>query len=362
MHTRQKNQDPIYAYEHLFSPKVDLMVFLGPLALGALAVVLTQGLLASGWAGFTKENISTWFVVLYFSFFLVPHVYSTFYKVYVDRSLLPRSYNREIAIFIGMFIALFIIFFASNSLLSWIVYWDIFHNVRQQYGWVVLSQRKQTDISRAELFLDKLMLYNVTLGPLLWWHGNPTEFGWMSKNDIVFFLPKWAAELSLGIHWFISTVFIATYAYWYIKGRTIHLGKLLVIFSTWVGYFVGIVYLPGYMKALLLGFNHAFAYLFLVFNYCQTKYPEMKQGRKFEYRFFSNFLYFYLLLIISSLLITRISTVGVVLTSVFHIPEGVTSWLIVTPISISVFHYYMDSVIWKIRRPETSVVSYFGFK
>ena len=192
----------------LFSSNAeDSLVFIGPLFLALLTASSFLFLVRY----ISQEQLRYWYYSVYAFFFLIPHVYSTVYKFRTDQEIRKDAYFTEKRVLVSIFLCSVGMFFCYPFIFMIVLtYIDIFHNVRQQYGWVVLSQKKQPTITKHERTLDKLMIYNVMIGPLIWWHAHPTKYGWMQHNDIQFFLPRlgWRSRACCSLDYFCLLPFL----------------------------------------------------------------------------------------------------------------------------------------------------------
>jgi hypothetical protein len=341
-------------FQPLFSIKEDLQVFAGPVCVAGLVILgLTLGSEYLS-AYIPKEKGELWFLRIYLTFIGFPHIWATFHKFKIDRTLSSPAiaYRWEMKIFwLLLALAAGVAFYSGGLLARLISYADIFHHVRQQQGWLGLSQKRQASLGRGENILDNIMIYNVTLAPLIWWHANPTSFGWFSGSDLVFFLPEWAGGAALAVHWAITSIFIGTYLYWYLKHRSFNLGKLLIILNTWVVFYVGILFLRDGMKNLLIIFNHSIPYLFLVFRYFNKHRTPLRPGF-----LHSNFFRFYSPLLAGGALVA--ATQFMTASWLPNLAKGILFfWL-----GVSLFHYYFDAFIWRVRKKESTMKEFFHFQ
>lgn len=340
-------------FNPLFSNRTDLYVFFGPIVAATIFILFALFLYKTHPNETDKDQIHLWFYQVYAGLVVFPHLCATFHKYKIDQRLAEGqpAYQWELRVFLLLLGLASAAFFVYGSLLAIVLtYADIFHHVRQQQGWMALSQKRQPSLTRVESFLDNLMIYNVTLAPLLWWHANPSSFGWMSKNDIIFFLPAWMGAAALGIHWMIATVFLAVYLYWYWQGRPFNLGKLLIILNTWFVFYVSILILEDGFKIIFITFNHTLPYLFLVYQYFKKHQTGPSTGflRSPWMRFYTPLLAGGLIMVASQYMNSpalRSTTRGIA-----FLAMGTT-----------VFHFFFDAFIWKVRKRESTMKEFFSF-
>ena len=116
----------------------------------------------------------------------VAHVWSTLFRVYLDRDELRRRPMLYSAAPIVAY-ALGVMMHQLSADLFWrlLAYVAVWHFVRQQVGWMTLYGRRAKS-SLGVLRLDALAMYAATLGPVVWWHANlPRSFWWFRDGDFV---------------------------------------------------------------------------------------------------------------------------------------------------------------------------------
>ena len=164
----------------LVSPRFDLLVFAGP-AVVTLVLVGLEGLLAP-----TGET-SVPFWVLAIVCVDVGHVWSTIYRTYLDPAELRRRPFLYIAAPVGVYLA-GVALYSVSSMTFWTVlaYAAVFHFVRQQYGWVVLYNRRARDDAPVDRWIDTAVIYACTVFPIVWWHAHlPRGFEWFLTGDFI---------------------------------------------------------------------------------------------------------------------------------------------------------------------------------
>lgn len=221
----------------LVSARWDVSVFGG----SALAAFL---LLAYGnVAGLLTDDTPLWAWVGAVVAVDVAHVWSTAYRVYLD----PEERRRRP----GLYLAVPLVAYAVGVLVAsqsrelfWrvLAYVAVVHFVRQQYGWVALYRRRLGQTSVLDRVLDDAAIYSATLYPLLHWHANlPREFAWFRPGDFVPGLPAWTADALLPVHFAITAAYVLRQGQLAWRGEPVSHGKNLVVASTWLSWYVGIV-------------------------------------------------------------------------------------------------------------------------
>jgi hypothetical protein len=247
----------------IFGPRADLAVFAGPVALGLALVAL------AGRAGALDEPLPPWAFALLIVGCDVAHVWATAFRVYLD----PEELRRRMALYLGvplLALAGGIALHAGSSALFWrvLAYLAAFHFVRQQWGWVAYARVRGGERGRVERVVDEFVLYAVTVLPLVWWHARlPRAFDWFVSGDFAR-LPEWCGAVALGIHWGA----LALYGLWqlarFVRGQGVNRAKLLVLASTWVAWYGGIVHWNSDLAFTALNvLSHGIPYLAFVWRF-----------------------------------------------------------------------------------------------
>ncbi|HUG52680.1 MAG TPA: hypothetical protein VMR21_03735 [Vicinamibacteria bacterium] len=274
---------PIGRGRWLVSPSWDLAVF-GGSALLAFAL-LVWGHATGDLAGATPP----WAWVATVLAVDVAHVWSTAYRVYLD----PDERLRRPGLYAGVPLAAYAIGVVLHSLsaaLFWrvLAYLAVLHFVRQQYGWVALYRRRLGPTSRLDRILDDAAIYSATLYPLLWWHANlPREFAWFLEGDFIPGLPSTAASTLLPVHLLVTAAYAARQVWLLARRRPVSAGKSLVIATTWLTWYVGIVVLDSdYAFTVTNVLVHGIPYLALVWVYGRGRFGDASGalGRVFRAR------------------------------------------------------------------------------
>ncbi|MBK8253837.1 MAG: hypothetical protein IPK82_14380 [Polyangiaceae bacterium] len=174
----------------------------------------------------------------------VAHVHTTLFRTYFDKEELAKRKAFYALLPVGVY-ALGVLLHAESRILFWrvLAYAAVFHFVRQQVGWVAICRARAGERDRAGRLFDELVIYAVTIYPVLYWHANiPRAFHWFVDDD---FIP-WP-ELAPAIYWlqFVYGSLLAAYAVreswlWH-RRRFTSWSKHTVVFSTALLWYVGIV-------------------------------------------------------------------------------------------------------------------------
>ncbi len=223
----------------LWGARVDLSLF-GGSALLALALVLVGRL-----TGISHEPFPEWAWLVLVLGIDVAHVHSTWFRTYLDRGELARHPVRYALVPLLAYAAS-VALYAHGEAHFWrvLAYLAIFHFVRQQAGWVAVYRARASQKTLVERLVDDAAVYAATLYPLLHWHAEPgvRSFGWLVDGDVAALgflqglLPLarvlWAAALG---------AFFLRQAWRLVAQRSFDAGKTLVVSTTAVCWYVGIV-------------------------------------------------------------------------------------------------------------------------
>ncbi len=251
----------------LFSPRVDLGVFLGS------AVVSLMALWIGARAGVLESDSPDWAWVPAVLLIDVAHVYATAFRVYFDGEELKRRlwlYALVPLISLALGVALY----SEGEIVFWrtLAYLAVFHFVRQQYGWVALYRGRMGERERLGWWIDTVAVYAATIYPLIYWHAHlPRKFWWFLAGDF--------AQLPLIIEriaWPLYVVALGAYAVrslhgWFIK-RAGNPGKDIVVSTTALCWYVGIVaYNSDYAFTITNVVIHGVPYIALVYFYARAR-------------------------------------------------------------------------------------------
>ena len=165
----------------LFSPSVDLGVFLGSAMVSILLLVIGARI------GVLQDESPDWTWIAAVLMIDVAHVWATSFRVYFDLDeLKKRVWLYTLVPFFGYFVG--VALYSESALTFWriLAYLAVFHFVRQQYGWVALSRAKAKETSNLTWWIDTLTVYLATIYPLAFWMTSlPRNFEWFVQNDFL---------------------------------------------------------------------------------------------------------------------------------------------------------------------------------
>jgi hypothetical protein len=221
----------------LVSAPWDLAVFGGSALLASLLVI--AGALSGGLTG----PAPPWVFLTTVVGVDVAHVWATAYRVYLD----PKELARRPGLYLAMPVAAYalgVLAYSVSDRFFWrvLAYTAVFHFVRQQYGWVALYRRRLGGEGLLDRLLDDLAIYSATLYPLVYWHAHlPREFEWFLAGDFLPGLPPWVVKVAFPLHVGITASYALRQVQLLGSGRPVSPGKNLVVLTTWLSWYAGIV-------------------------------------------------------------------------------------------------------------------------
>lgn len=214
----------------------------------------------------TTDQMPVWAWVVLILLVDVAHVYSTLFRTYWDKRRFSRHKTLYIAIPIVCYIA-GVFLYTLDALFFWriLAYLAVYHFIRQQYGIMRLytrAEEKKTLSSR----IDAIAIYAATLYPIVYWHCTPgRNFNWFVEGDFWLLPLLQIKQVALYLYLIIITLYVGKELYAIIKQRAINIPKNLVIISTFLTWYFGIVYYNGDMTFTLLNVvSHGIPYMALV--------------------------------------------------------------------------------------------------
>jgi hypothetical protein len=244
----------------LFGRRVDLLLFGGSAAVALLFLGIGHA------TGLLDGDAPPWLFLVAVVGVDVAHVWSTGWRVLSE----GREASRRLWLYAGVPVAAWaagVTAYSVSPLFFWrvLAYLAVFHFVRQQYGWVALYRRKNGEGRNGRL-LDAAAIYGATLTPLLFWHAHlPRKFQWFLRGDFLSGLPEGASRAAFVIYAGIFAAWVGKELARSRAGRPVSWGKILIVVSTAVTWFLGIVVFDSdYAFTVLNVFVHGIPYMGLV--------------------------------------------------------------------------------------------------
>ena len=251
------------------SQKTDLTFIIAPSWVALLLAYLFS------WNPFCQVETPLWAWVVFILFLDVAHVHSTLFKTYFDAKSFARHrtlYLAVPALSYGVFVLLY---WQAGSIFFWriLAYTAVFHFIRQQYGFVRLYNRQETQARWLTRF-DEWVIYGATLAPILHWHVNsPRNFVWFVENDFYLFPSTRLQELLLVIYALLALSYIIKEGYCIVRGF-LNLPRILLISGTFLTWYFGIMYFNNDLIFTILNVVvHGIPYIWLVWIDIQKRKP-----------------------------------------------------------------------------------------
>ncbi|MGI8640559.1 MAG: hypothetical protein ACR2MG_11530 [Pyrinomonadaceae bacterium] len=251
----------------LFSAPIDLSVFLG-------SAVVSLVLLAVGWQlGILNDDSPDWTWISAVLLIDVAHVWSTSFRVYFD----AEEFKRRIWLYtlVPVFgYAVGVALYSEGELIFWkaLAMVAVFHFVRQQYGWVALYRAKAKEKSKITWWIDAVTIYLATVYPLAFWMTSlPRNFDWFVENDF-FNLPEIVEKVLFPIYILALIAYFGKSIYLYFSNGFLNIGKDIVVLTTAICWYVGIVALNSdYAFTVTNVIIHGVPYFALIYFYAKSR-------------------------------------------------------------------------------------------
>jgi hypothetical protein len=344
----------------VFSPRSDAWVWLTPLLvaplLGLLSPMIEWISRKTGLALTLRPAIYLdW---AYLVFLDSPHSFASLYGSYWD----PQEWKarRTLYLLLPLSLVLALTIGVRHSLpltLRIIAYLNLFHFIRQQYGWMKLSQRRDPlpdKEVRIHHRIEIASIYGATLAPTLWWHGRPSAGGWLYEGDLVFgVIPHQVGSIAMTIQGLLAAALVASLCFRWKRYRRWEWSPFLIWLSTTIAWTGGIVLDWGLEKTLMLDVLHVGVYLYFVYQFGKARWrgkADKIQAAPF-YRATPWLFYFPLLGL--ALLCWGFSKE---VTEILTLPPLLLA-LVLTPPTL---HYLLDTWIWKKSASSSLSISTMG--
>jgi hypothetical protein len=218
----------------LYNGPLELLLIIAPAFLSvAVLFVLPDSLLH-------KSINPIWWVFLIL-FMDVGHVYSTLYKSYFNKVAMAQ--HRQLFIFIPILcftLAFLLLQFGVKIFWMGMAYLAVFHFIRQQFGFVKVYQRKNTNKWADKI--DIVCVYAATLFPVLYWHlKGPFEYNWFMDDDFLYFTSTNLLSVATIIYYATLLLFAIKLIYDAVQKR-FNIAASLIVLGTYVNWYFGIVY------------------------------------------------------------------------------------------------------------------------
>ncbi len=269
----------------LFSREIDLSVFLG-------SAIVSLLLLSIGWQfGFLNAETPEWTWISAILLIDVAHVWSTSFRTYFDvEEFKSRIWLYLLVPILGYVLG--VVLYSEGEMTFWrcLAYLAVFHFVRQQYGWVALYRRKANETSNLTWWIDTIAVYIATVYPLVYWmSASKRNFSWFVEGDFIN-IPVFVESALFPIYIAVLLTYLGKSIYLYFSKGFLNIGKDIVVLTTAVCWYVGIVALNSdYAFTVTNVIIHGVPYFALVYFYAKTRRQE---STKFYRALSSNWIVF----------------------------------------------------------------------
>lgn len=265
----------------LFSRSTDLTVFLGSALVSLLALWIGAR------AGVLYGDTPDWAWVPAVLMIDVAHVWSTVFRVYLDKDEMQRRPALYWLVPV-MGLAIGVALYSEGEAVFWraLAYVAVFHFVRQQYGWVALYRAKAGERDALGRWIDTAAVYAASVYPLIYWHAHlPRRFWWFMTGDFAS-LPALLAKVAAPLYWLAMAAYAVKSLHAWLVEKQKNPGKHIVVVTTAVCWYVGIVaYNSDYAFTVTNVVIHGVPYFALIYWYSRRRMEQT--GGRGVYRMFA---------------------------------------------------------------------------
>lgn len=356
------------------SASFDGLFILSPALLSVVWVLFHQIHAGAGVAGVESaaagQQISVWGWLALVVAVDVSHVYSTFYRTYLDPVEFKKRHTLyTLAPLVCWVFGILLYSFGSLTFWRFLAYLAVFHFIRQQYGFLALYSRKDELPlrSRWSRSIDVATIYSATLYPLIHWHLHlPRNFQWFVAGDFLslpVFLGLSASQSEIlsqfaGMSYLgILTLYGAKELHESLLQRKFNLPKNLLVTGTALSWYLGIVRFNGDLAFTVTNvISHGIPYLALIWIHGrkQASHRAIYSRRALPLFLGALFLVAYLEEGLWDSLIWRDhSGVFTWFSKLPHLVDETTLMWVVPLLALPQFtHYVLDGFIWRVRGKE----------
>jgi hypothetical protein len=324
----------------VISPRGDLLLLGLPLAFG-LAVLVLDRSLGVGDLPLGHRSLFTLAFAL-MTFVDTGHLLSTALRSYMDPEV--RRQRRKL-LYLGPPLVIAVNIAIERTLgVAYVVYlfayFNVYHLMRQQYGWVAMSARKARESSLLQRNVDKITVYALFILPTIWAHVSLPP----NERRIPVAHSQLLAQLAMGS--FVAC--LVAYAGWTAAGwlrhrRRPNVPKLIVMASTAVAW-GGLMFLSSRFWPFAAAMYHAVPYLGLVFLSARARNKERLQWSRFLRWRYAAPVFALVMLAAGYCWVQTLKVVGRL-----PLQESAGLSLVCIASVVPIMHYLIDSVIWRRR-------------
>lgn len=251
----------------LFSAPIDLTIFLGSAIVSILLLVIGTN------AGLLNNDSPDWTWITTVLMIDVAHVWATSFRVYFDIEELKKRLWLYILVPVSGYLV-GVALYSESALTFWrvLAYIAVFHFIRQQYGWVALYRRKANETNKLTWWIDAVTVYLATVYPLAFWMTQlPRNFEWFVQNDFIN-IPELVEKILFPVYVLSLIIYCFKTIYLYFAEGFLNPGKDIVVITTAICWYVGIVYFNSdYAFTVTNVIIHGVPYFAIVYFYAKAR-------------------------------------------------------------------------------------------
>ncbi|MEK7390053.1 MAG: hypothetical protein AAB036_10180 [Elusimicrobiota bacterium] len=257
----------------IVSERFDAAFIFAPALLSVAAVL--------GFAALRPAGLPLWGWITIVMFVDGAHSWAILHRTYLD----PDEWSRRKTLFLcfppAYWLCAFIVY-SMDALVFWRLFaaFAYYHVIRQQYGFMRYYQSLHREPPGWSRLLDSAAIYAAMLYPLLFRYADPSRswaFVFMPGDMIR--LPAELLAPARALYQLTLTAFAARQAWLLARGRPVNRGKIFLIVSTSLTWYVGIVHFnSGLAGVLAITIAHGLPYLALIWIFSARKWSR-QEGR-----------------------------------------------------------------------------------
>ncbi|MDH3529812.1 MAG: hypothetical protein OEQ28_09620 [Acidobacteriota bacterium] len=316
------------------------------------SAVASLFLLALGWQlGLIDGETPGWTWITAILMVDVAHVWSTSFRTYFDtEELKSRLWLYLLVPSLGYLFG--VLLYSEGRMVFWriLAYIAVFHFVRQQYGWVALYRRKGGETSKFSYWIDTAAIYISTIYPLSFWMtSGQRNFNWFVEGDFAV-IPQLVETLLFPFYIVALVLYFGKSVYQYYKYGLLTIGKDIVVATTAICWYVGIVALNSdYAFTVTNVIIHGVPYFALIYLYARSR---RKNANRIYRGLSSNWIVFLATLWLFAYFEELVWHKGVWhekswLFGAFWDLEGWKMYIVPLLAVPQITHYVLDGFIWK---------------
>lgn len=323
----------------IFSLKTDCLLFGVPLLVGWLMLGAHAALDLQTVRVFQRSLLTLSFACM--TFIDTGHLLVTAVRSYLDRDVRARY---ALLLYGGPPLVLLANLLIHATLgpqyvVYGFAYFNVYHIIRQQYGWVALSARRGGETNALDRALDQLVIYGSMALPVVWIHVS------LEANERRFAMPRspLVAAIAGALFAAVVAVYSARQLYKLYAGEPLNVAKLLLVYST-AATWGAVVILSSPYLAFIATLYHTVPYYGIVYHSARSKSGTGRLSLDIYRRRFAA-----LAFVVCGL------AAGYTFTHTFkalnRLPSERTfglSLIVVTSV-VPIMHYLIDGFIWRRR-------------